>query len=42
MLGKEFRIMIVKLIQDLEKRMEAQNKKIQKMFKKVLENLKNK
>ena len=36
MLGKEFRIMIGKLIQDLGKRMETQNKKIPKMFKKIL------
>ena len=36
--GKEFRIMIVKMIQDLRKRME----KMQEMFTKDLEELKNK
>ena len=30
---KEFRIMIVKMIQDLGKRMEAQTKKIQEILK---------
>ena len=39
---KEFRIMIVKMIQDLWKRMEAKIKKIQEMFTKGLEELKNK
>ena len=39
---KEFRIMIVKLIQDLGKRMEAKIEKMQEMFKKDLEELKNK
>ena len=39
---KEFRIMIVKMIQDLGKRMEAKIKKMQEMFKKDLEELKNK
>ena len=39
---KEFRIMIVKMIQDLGKRMEAKNKKKQEMFNKDLEELKNK
>ena len=34
--------MIVKLIQDLRKRMEAQVEKIQEMFNKELEDLKNK
>ena len=34
--------MIVKMIQDLGKRMEAQTKKIQEMFNKQLEDLKNK
>ena len=38
---KEFRIMIVKTIQDLRKRMEAKIKKMQKMFNKDTE-LKNK
>ena len=36
--GKEFRIKIVKMIQDLRKRME----KIQEIFTKELEDLKNK
>ena len=39
---KEFRIMIVKMIQDLGKRMEAKIEKMQKMFTKDLEELKNK
>ena len=39
---KEFRIMIVKMIQDLEKRIEAKIKKMQEMFTKDLEELKNK
>ena len=39
---KEFRIMIVKMIQDLGKRMEAVIEKIQEMFNKHLEELKNK
>ena len=39
---KEFRIMIVKVIQDLRKRMEAKIKKMQEMFNKDLEELKNK
>ena len=34
---KEFRIMIVKMIQDLGKRMEAKVEKMQKMFNKDLE-----
>ena len=38
---KEFRIMIVKMIQDLRKRMEAKIEKMQEMFNKDLE-LKNK
>ena len=38
---KEFRIMIVKMIQDLGKRMEAKIEKIQEMFNKDLEELKN-
>ena len=29
---REFRVMVVKVIQDLEKRMEAQNEMIQEMF----------
>ena len=39
---KEFRIMIVKMIQDLRKRMEAKIKKMQEMFSKDLEKLKKK
>ena len=39
---KEFRVMIVKMIQDLGKRTEAQTEKIQEMFNKGLEDLKNK
>ena len=42
LLEKEFRIMIVKMIQDLRKRMEARIKKMQEMFNKDLEELKNK
>ena len=39
---KEFRVMIVKMIQDLRKRMEAWIAKIQENFNKDLEELKNK
>ena len=39
---KEFRIMIVKMIQVLGKRMEAKIEKMQGMFNKDLEELKNK
>ena len=39
---KEFRITIVKMIQDLRKRMEAKMEKMQEMFNKDLEELKNK
>ena len=39
---KELRIMIVKMIQDLGKTMEAKIKKMQEMFNKDLEKLKNK
>ena len=39
---REFRIMIVKMIQDLGKRMRAKMEKIQEMFNKDLEELKNK
>ena len=39
---KEFRIMIVKMIQDIGKRMEAKIEKMQEMFNKGLEELKNK
>ena len=42
LLEKEFRIMIVKMIQDLRKRMEAKIEKMQEMFNKDLEELKNK
>ena len=37
---KEFRIMIVKMIQDIGKRMEAKIKKMQEMFNKDQEELK--
>ena len=39
---KEFRVMIVKMIQNLGNRMEAPIEKIQEMFNKDLEELKNK
>ena len=39
---REFRIMIVKMIQDLGKKMEAKIEKMQEMFNKDLEELKNK
>ena len=39
---KEFRIMIVKMIQDLGKRMKAKMEKMQEMFNKDLEELKKK
>ena len=39
---EKFRKMIVKMIQDLRKRMEAKFKKMQEMFNKDLEELKNK
>ena len=39
---KEFRIMIVKMIQDLGKTMEANIEKMQEMFNKDIEELKNK
>ena len=39
---KEFGIMIVKVIQDLGKRMEAKIEKMQEMFNKDLDKLKNK
>ena len=39
---KEFRIMIVKMIQDLGMRMEAKIEKMQEMFNKDLEELKKK
>ena len=40
--GKKFRKMTVKMIQDLGKRMEANIEKMQEMFNKDLEELKNK
>ena len=39
---KEFRIMIVKVIQDLEKTMEVKIEKMQETLNKYLEKLKNK
>ena len=39
---KEFRVMIVKMIQNLGNRMEARIEKIQELFNKDLEELKNK
>ena len=39
---KELRIMIVKMIQDLGKRMEAKIEKMEEIFNKDLEELKNK
>ena len=39
---KKFKIMIVKVIQDLGKRMETKIEKMQEMFTKELEELKNK
>ena len=39
---KEFRIMIVKMIQDLGRRTEAKIEKMQEIFNKDLEELKNK
>jgi len=39
---KEFIIMTVKMIQDLRKRMEAKTEKMQEMFTKDLQELKNK
>ena len=39
---KEIRRMIVKMIQDLRKRMEAKTEKMHEMFTKDLEELKNK
>ena len=40
LLKKEFRIIIVKMLQDLRKRMNADIKKIQEIFNKELEDLK--
>ena len=42
LLEKEFRVMIVKMIQDLRNRMETQTKKIQEMLNRDLEEVKNK
>ena len=39
---KDFRVMIVKMIQNLGNRMETQIEKIQEMFNKDLQELKNK
>ena len=39
---KEFRIMIVNMIKDLRKRIEAKIEKMQEMFNKDLDELKNK
>ena len=39
---KEFRVITVKMIQDIRKRMEAKTKKAKEMFNKELEALKNK
>ena len=39
---KQFRVMIVKMIQNLRDRMKARTEKIQEMFNKDLEELKNK
>ena len=39
---KELRIMLVNMIQDLRKRMEAKIEKMQEMFTKDLQELKNK
>ena len=39
---KEFRIMILKMIQELRKTMEAKTEKMQEMFTKDLQELKNK
>ena len=40
--GKEFRVMIVKMIQNLKNKMEIHTKKTQEMFNTELEDLKNK
>ena len=42
LLEKEFRMMIVKMIQDLRRRREAKIEKMQEMFNNDLEELKNK
>ena len=38
---KEFRVMTVKVVQELGKRMDAQSKKLQAVFNKELKNIKN-
>ena len=38
---KEFRVMIVKITQELVKRMDARGEKLQEVFNKELENIKN-
>ena len=42
LLEKELRVIIVKMIQDLKRRMEAQTEKIQEMFIKELDDIKTK
>ena len=42
LLEKEFRVMIVKMIQNLRNRMEVRIEKMQEMFRKDLKELKNK
>ena len=42
LLEKELRVIIVKMIQDLKRRMEAQTEKIQEMFNKELDDIKTK
>lgn len=39
---EEFRVMIVKMIQELRKRMDIQSESIQEVFNKEFENIKNK
>ena len=38
---EEFRVMTVKMIQELGKKMDTQNKKLQELYNKELENIKN-
>ena len=38
---KEFRVMTVKMIQEIRKRMDAQSEKLQEVFNEELENIKN-
>ena len=38
---KEFKVMIVKMIQELEKKMDAQSEKLQEVLNKELENIKD-